>query len=399
LSLCTRAGTTGNAGLDTAGLFDPGTEGNGEPFIVSLVLPLGAATSIKAGTPYDATFRFFTSLKSVKNEGVISIGNYAFANCAALTEASFTTVTAVAIGVVAFAHCTSLTTVNIPMAATIGQEAFYGCTSLTTVDITAASSIGASAFSNCSSLASIDLPGAVTLTAYAFSGCTALNTITLGAGLLSIGASGGYTFAECINLTNITIDPSNTAFSSSADHRMILDATGALVAYPSASGALTLPSTITAINAYAFARCTSLTSAIFPDVTSIGSSAFAECDSLTTVSLPSAGNIGSNAFTECTSLITANLPSVTSIGAFAFSNCHALSSLLSLPVTPPTLDSSGVLPNTNSGAGAGTTLTIHVPSAAALSAYTSAWGVVNPANAGTETVYGTNHKRVLIATP
>jgi hypothetical protein len=105
--------------------FDPGTANTGKSFIVSLVLPY-AAESIKAGASYsNPTFKHFTSLKQAGGEGITTIGNYAFRQCSALTEASFPA--AIDIGAYAFGETgtTALTLTLGNVAPTLGDGMFY----------------------------------------------------------------------------------------------------------------------------------------------------------------------------------------------------------------------------------------------------------------------------------
>ena len=103
----------------------------------------------------------------------------------------------------------------------------------------------------------------------------------------------------------------------------------------SASGALTIPSTIngypvTTIGVQAFYRCPSLTSVTIPDsVTTIGDHAFYYCSSLTSVTIPdSVTTIGDSAFGECTSLTSVTIGNnVTTIGDWAFFLCTTLTSV------------------------------------------------------------------------
>ena len=70
----------------------------------------------------------------------------------------------------------------------------------------------------------------------------------------------------------------------------------------------TIPSSVTSIGAYAFAKCPNLTSITIPDsVTIIRSFAFRGCSSLTSIIIPS---------------------SVTSIGDYAFYGCRRLTSVV-----------------------------------------------------------------------
>ena len=100
----------------------------------------------------------------------------------------------------------------------------------------------------------------------------------------------------------------------------------------STSGAITIPSTlggcpVTSIGAYAFSRCSGLTSVTIPaGVTSIGSCAFNYCSRLTSVDIPNGvTSIGTQAFSNCRELNRVTIAaSVTNIGSFAFSECASL---------------------------------------------------------------------------
>jgi hypothetical protein len=71
---------------------------------------------------------------------------------------------------------------------------------------------------------------------------------------------------------------------------------------------------------------------------------------------------------------------------------------VSLPATPPTIAiaSSGIFISTSSGSSS--KITVAVPGAAAVTAYTTAWGVsAVTAAGGKANVYGSGHKAVTIA--
>ena len=134
-----------------------------------------------------------------------------------------------------------------------------------------------------------------------FYGCTNLTSITLPNSVTSIDA---YAFAGCSGLTSITI-----------------------------------PSSVTSIEDYAFVSCTGLTSITIPNsVTSIGSSAFSGC-SLTSIKVES-GNVTYDSRDNCNAIIETSsntlitgcknsiIPSsITSIGICAFSGCTGLTSI------------------------------------------------------------------------
>ena len=93
---------------------------------------------------------------------------------------------------------------------------------------------------------------------------------------------------------------------------------------------MTIPSSVTTIEGYAFGGCTSLTSVTIPNsVTEIDGGAFSGCWNLTSVILPnSLTSIWDSTFEECTSLTSMTIPnSVTSIADLAFQDCANLTSV------------------------------------------------------------------------
>jgi hypothetical protein len=125
---------------------------------------------------------------------------------------------------------------------------------------------------------------------------------------------------------------------------------------------ITMSNSITSIDAYAFANCTSLTSIEIPSsVTTFGSYIFTVCSSLTSVTFPiTLKTIPYGIFSSCTSLSSVTIPygvtsinniafqgtgltsitipnSVTSIGSQVFFYCYYLSSIV-LPSSFPRVD-------------------------------------------------------------
>ena len=176
--------------------------------------------------------------KVVIENGVTSIGNWAFENCFSLTSItildgvryignhaflccySLTSITipdsVTSIGNYAFEDCTSLTSITIPNSVTsVGNRAFYNCTSLTSITIPdGVISIGDEAFYDCTSLISITIPNSVTSVGnQAFYNCTWLTSVTIGNGVKSIGYSAFY---NCSWLTSVTIPNSVTRIGKKA---------------------------------------------------------------------------------------------------------------------------------------------------------------------------------------
>ena len=93
---------------------------------------------------------------------------------------------------------------------------------------------------------------------------------------------------------------------------------------------VTIPSSVTSIDAWAFEGCSGLTSLIIPSsVTSIERSAFKDCSGLTSLTIPSSvTSIGSYVFENCSGLTSITIPSsVTEIGGAAFKGCSSLINL------------------------------------------------------------------------
>ena len=196
----------------------------------------------------------------------------------------------------------------------IGDYAFYKCESLTSVDLPdGVTSIGNYVFAYCNSLTSIDLPDSVTsIGDFAFSNSTKLTTIDIPDSVTSIGE---WAFAGCTSLTSIELPDSVTSIGDDAFY------------WCTSLTSIDIPDSVTSFGEYAFYKCESLTSIDLPDgLTSIGDYAFWGCDSLTSIDLPdSVTSIGGRAFYWCTSLTSIDFPdSVTSIGGRAFYNCTSL---------------------------------------------------------------------------
>ena len=85
----------------------------------------------------------------------------------------------------------------------IGKYAFYGCSGLTKLTLShSVTSIGNSAFEDCIGLTELTLPNSVmSIGRSAFGGCSGLTELTLPNSVTSIG---GYAFAYCSGLSKIT---------------------------------------------------------------------------------------------------------------------------------------------------------------------------------------------------
>ena len=124
------------------------------------------------------------SLKTVVLNGGTSVPGHAFEGTPKLRVVAFTVDCGIAtIGDYAFADCAALESVTIPSSVkTIGAYAFARCGKLTQLTFDPDSqltALRASAFADCTSLVAIALPGNVTsIGAKAFSGCTSLKSVS-----------------------------------------------------------------------------------------------------------------------------------------------------------------------------------------------------------------------------
>ena len=175
----------------------------------------------------------------------------------------------------------------------IGKYAFWYCKNLTSITIPdGVTSIGRAAFDNCHSLTSITIPESVTnIEDYAFEWCSGLSNVTIPNSITSIGTG---VFHRCISLTSITIPDSVTSIGESAFERCI------------GLSSVTIPDSVTSIGKYAFYACKSLTNITIPDsVTSIGESVFSDCNSLQTISLSCKSSLKKSNFGKQANLVSA----------------------------------------------------------------------------------------------
>ena len=240
------------------------------------------------------------------------------------------------VGELAFGLCSELESVVIPDSVTsIGEDAFYGCSRLKSVTIPdSVTSIGKRAFNNCSELKLI-------LVAAGNKNYKAVNGLLLskdGKTLIQ-GVNGDvtipssvtriedYAFDCCEGLKSFSVEFGNNNFKTVAGLLLTKDGE-TLVSVPDGiRGSVVIPNNVTHIGAHAFSWCGRLRSVTIPDsVTTIGDHAFEMCHVFDGVTIPSGvRSIGPHAFCQCYGLENATIPNgVTSIERNAFSFCSAL---------------------------------------------------------------------------
>ncbi len=179
----------------------------------------------------------------------------------------------------------------------IGEYAFANCWNLEKVIIPdSITSIGLYSFAGCVKLKEIVIPNSVTrIYGSAFDGCKSLESIVIPDSVLSIDSGA---FENCTNLKEITISKNaqiddavfnNTAYYNDVNNwekGVLYIGTHLIEAKDNISGKYLIKEGTTSIAFGAFFECTKLTGVTIPDsVTHIGSNAFSSCENLVDISI------------------------------------------------------------------------------------------------------------------
>ena len=158
------------------------------------------------GYDYPSWYDYMDQIQvCVIEEGVTSIGDYAFYECGQLVSVEIPDGVA-CIGMGAFTYCRSLTSVELPDSVTsMDQYAFAGCSRLESVRISAGlSNIAFGAFGECYALREVTIPESVTaIEMYAFKDCTNLETIYYGGSLSEWNRITIYDYNEYLDKASI----------------------------------------------------------------------------------------------------------------------------------------------------------------------------------------------------
>ncbi|MDD5924331.1 MAG: leucine-rich repeat protein [Clostridia bacterium] len=250
----------------------------------------------------------------VLEDGVTSIGNYAFNSCKGLKEINFAD-SVETIGTYAFRDCTGFADLTIPgTVKEVGSYAFSGNSGLKKLTLAdGVQKLGEGAFYALTSLTDIEVAGSVSAIAdKAFIACVSLANVTLNEGITEIGASA---FAQCNALESITLPESLTTIGSQAFTKS------------KKLKSISIPAKVSSIGDNTFLGCVALESVDFADgVTSTGEAMFSGCTALKNVDLGiTMETIADSTFVSCTALGTIKVPaSVRTLGKDAFSGCTSL---------------------------------------------------------------------------
>ena len=230
--------------------------------------------------PYKSTYAEF--IKSVIIEdGITSIGNYAFLDCKNLERVSM---------------ADSVTKIE--------YRAFSGCENLKEIDVSDnLVSIGDSAFSQCYNLSNIFIGNGVeNIGYYAFSDCWRLVDITISDNVSNIGTGA---FNYCYSLENIIVHEDNNFFSD-LDGVLFNKEKTALIKFPISKkcNSYEVPYGVKRIESAAFQNCYNITEIRLPEtIEFIGDYSFNSCMYLKMVVLPeNVITISKGAFDNCFSL-------------------------------------------------------------------------------------------------
>ena len=266
-----------------------------------------------------AAFAYYTYIDSVTlPEGITAINNYTFSDSYVKTVTFLGDVTS--IGKYAFYQCKNLTSVTSTAKVTsIGDLAFYYCESLTSLDVSSATTLGKKTFA-ISGLTTLHLAEGLTVVPQQLCmNCYLLTEVTIPSTATSIES---YAFSGCKKLASVRYNAASLTDLTANNNGVFND-----TATESDGITLTVGKAVTRIPAYLFGGSSNmkLVAIVYEDgcsLTEIGSYAFRGAQITEFVFPETLTTIGSHAFYGCDFAPTLIIPStVTTIGSSAFAAC------------------------------------------------------------------------------
>ena len=257
---------------------------------------------------YSYMFSGATSIKHITLPSTLKSINSAFEQCSGLLELELPS------GLTQLGSmygCSSLKSLVIPEGVT-KVDSFQGCTQLESITLPPGLTGWLPHFQECNNLKSITIPdNIIGIRTNCFSGCNSLKTVNISVSSKleeierrafketpiteirlpeSVKLLGEYAFADCTQLTHVTLPKNNTAFQ---------------------------------LTNFVFMNCAALEDINLPNsLASIPQDAFSGCTSLKAITLPGAlTTLGYQAFKGCTQLSKITIPgTITSFGGAAFAD-------------------------------------------------------------------------------
>lgn len=267
----------------------------------------------------------------IVEEGVTTIGNYAFADFTDDIGSSITLPsTLTSIGDYAFFWAFNQSPVSgptemvIPSGVTyIGRSAFGVCVSLKKVVIQNPDTVyGLSAFSGCKNLTEVILPEGMKTIPMGFLDSSGITSIHLPD---SVTAIESLAFRQCNSLVSIDLPSGLTSIGDNAFYccKELSSISG------SEDGILALPDTVQTIGKGAFVSCLKITGIHWPAaLQSVGETAFEGCGFSGHLTIPDGVTFGRRAFRSCYQLTSVTLPSdETRLGDALLESCTGLTSI------------------------------------------------------------------------
>lgn len=262
--------------------------------------------------------------------GLTSIGDYAISICPKLYKVTCGALVPPTISNNVFYSTTgnSDLTLTVPKATKSAYQSAVGWRDFPTINETYYSFKQGGIFYNVTGANTVELTDESNQHRSYSGNVTIPGTVTYGGVTYTVTAIADAAFAQCYDLTSVSIPSTVTKVGDLAFY------------YCTRLTSISIPNSVTSIGSYAFNTCSSLAQVTLPEnLTTLNVFVFLECSALTHVTIPSkVTTIDYGAFKSCTSLTNVTIPSsVTYISGVAFENCTGLKSVTCLASTPPSI--------------------------------------------------------------